>query len=178
MRIVLINPNPMKPPVMPLSLDYIGSACHDVGIKVDLVDCSVDRDWRNTLIGALEISPILVGITIRNIDDSYFASRDFSLQRILPVIEEVKRLTQAPMCLGGVGFSIFPFEVMEFCKAPFGVVGDGEEGLVRLALALKAKTSLEKVPGLIWKKNGRYKSNSTALIPRDFRYGIFSINPR
>ena len=162
MRIVLVNPNPMKPPVMPLSLDYIGSACHDAGINVDLVDCSVDRNWRKTLMYALEGNPILVGITIRNIDDSYFASRDFSLQRILPVIEEIKRLTKAPICLGGVGFSIFPFEVMEFCKAPFGIRGDGENNLVKLALALKEKTGMEKVPGLIWKKSGRYNINPTA----------------
>ena len=167
MRIVLVNPNPMRPPVTPISLDYIGAACHDAGIAVNLVDCSVDQNWNNTLSNVLEKQPILVGITIRNIDDSYFASRDFSLQRIIPVIEKVKRLTQAPICLGGVGFSIFPYEVMEFCQAPFGVCGDGEEGLVKLAWALWDKTTLDRVPGLIWKKNGRYQNNAIKPIPLD-----------
>jgi radical SAM superfamily enzyme YgiQ (UPF0313 family) len=159
MRIVLINPNPMTPPVAPLALDYIGSACDAAGIAVDLVDCSVDRNWRQTLACALARDPILVGISSRNIDDSYFASRDFSLQRIVPVIEEVRRLTTAPICLGGVGFSIFPFAAMEFCQAPFGISGDGEDSLVKLVQAFTGKLSLDKVPGLVRKEKGYYKSN-------------------
>ncbi|MGD9082900.1 MAG: hypothetical protein PVH72_05120, partial [Desulfobacterales bacterium] len=102
MRIVLVNPNPMKPPVSPVSLDYLGSACEHAGIAVDLVDCSVEMDWSKKLAQVLTEKLILVGVTVRNIDDSYFASRDFSLQRIMPVLEEIKRVTQSPICLGGV----------------------------------------------------------------------------
>ena len=106
MRIVLVNPNPMRPPVTPVSLDYIGAACQDAGIEVYLVDCSVEQHWSEKLKQVLTDKPILVGVTIRNIDDSYFASRDFSLERIIPVLEEIKNRTQAPICIGGVGFSI------------------------------------------------------------------------
>ena len=70
MRIVLVNPNPMKPPVTPVSLDYLGSACSDAGIEVDLVDCSVEPDWIKQLSHVLAEKPILVGVTVRNIDDS------------------------------------------------------------------------------------------------------------
>ncbi len=165
MRIVLVNPNPMKPPVTPVSLDYLGTACSNVGIEVDLVDCSVEPDWIKKLFHVLEEEPILVGVTVRNIDDSYFASRDFSLQRIIPVLEKIKRLTEAPICIGGVGFSIFPSQTMKFCDVPYGICGDGEEGLVKLAIALNEKIELETVPGLVWMENGNYRSNEILPVP-------------
>ena len=163
MRIVLVNPNPMKPPVTPVSLDYLGSVCEQAGIAVDLVDCSVEVDWGKKLAQVLTETPILVGVTVRNIDDSYFASRDFSLQRIIPVIEEIKRLTPAPICLGGVGFSIFPSETLEFCGVTYGICGGGEQGFVKLVTALSDNTEPEAVPGLVWMENGRYRKN--AILP-------------
>jgi hypothetical protein len=157
----------MKPPVTPVSLDYLGIACGKAGIDVDLVDCSVEPDWRNRLARVLADTPILVGVTIRNVDDSFFASRDFSLQRTLPVIEKVKASTEAPICFGGVGFSIFPAECMEFCDVPYGICGEGENGLVRLAIALKDHIEPETVPGLIWKKEGVYKKNPILPVSLD-----------
>ncbi|MFH0811367.1 MAG: radical SAM protein [Pseudomonadota bacterium] len=165
MRIVLVNPNPMKPQVTPVSLDYLGSACGHAGIEVDLIDCSVESEWRKKLSHVLEKKPILVGVTIRNIDDSYFASRDFSLRRIIPVLEEIKRSTDAPICIGGVGFSIFPFETLEFCDVPYGLCGDGEDGLVKLVIALNGKVELETVPGLVWMDDGRYRKNAIFPVP-------------
>ena len=163
MRIVLVNPNPMAPPVTPVALDYLGTACINAGIEVDLVDCSVESDWKKKLSRVLEEKPILVGVTVRNIDDSYFASRDFSLQRIIPVLKKIKRSTAAPICLGGVGFSIFPAESLKFCDVPYGICGDGEESLIKLTIALKEKIGLESIPGLIWRENGGYRVNTIFL---------------
>jgi len=155
----------MRPPVTPVSLDYLGSACSDAGIEVDLVDCSVEPDWSKQLSHVLAEKPILVGITVRNIDDSYFASRDFSLRRIIPVLEEIKKSTEAPICLGGVGFSIFPSESLEFCDVPYGICGCGEESLVKLVIALKDKIEPETVPGLVWMENGNCRSNAILSVP-------------
>lgn len=165
MRIVLVNPNPMKPPVTPVSLDYLAGACREAAIEVDLVDYSVEPDWKAKLSQVLQAEPLLVGVTVRNIDDSYFASQDFSLRRIRPVIEEIKRSTKAPICLGGVGFSIFPSETMTFCDVPYGICGDGEVGLVQLARALKENIELETVAGLVWMENGNWRSNAVSQAP-------------
>jgi radical SAM superfamily enzyme YgiQ (UPF0313 family) len=162
-RIVLVNPNPMKPPVTPVSLDYLGAACRHAGIEVDLVDCAIEPNWRNKLSDVLTEQPVLVGVTLRNIDDSYFASQDFSLLRAMPVLETIKHSTHAPICLGGVGFSIFPSEVMKFCGVSYGICGDGEESLVKLAIALKDNNKLDTVPGLIRMENGNIKEN--AILP-------------
>ena len=160
MRIVLVNPNPMQPPVTPVALDYIGAACDTAGIKVDLVDCSVEHDWPKKLAQVLAEQPVMVGITVRNIDDSYFASRDFILPRIIPILDEIKRLTDAPICLGGVGFSIFPVETLRFCNVSYGIRGDGESAIVKLVMALEGKIEREDVPGLVWLDNGSYRENA------------------
>jgi radical SAM superfamily enzyme YgiQ (UPF0313 family) len=164
MRIVLVNPNFMKPPVTPVSLDYLGAACRHAGIHVDLIDCAIETDWRKKLSVVLTDKPILVGVTVRNIDDSYFASQDFSLRRIIPVLEEIKRSTKAPICLGGAGFSIFPAQALKFCDVPYGVCGDGEEGLVKLAIALRDNIELDTVPGLVWMENGNFIHNAISPV--------------
>ena len=155
MRIVLVNPNPMKPPVTPVSLDYLDTACRHAGIDVDLVDCAIEPDWKKKLSDVLTEKPVLVGVTLRNIDDSYFASQDFSLLRAMPVLEAIKRSTHAPICLGGVGFSIFPSEVLKFCKVSYGICGDGEESLVKLATAFRDTLTLDTGPGLGGREIGR-----------------------
>jgi radical SAM superfamily enzyme YgiQ (UPF0313 family) len=165
MRIVLVNPNLMKPPVTPVSLDYLGAACRQAGIGTDLVDCAVEPDWRKKLSDVLTEKPVLIGVTLRNIDDSYFASQDFSLLRSLPIIETIKGLTNAPICLGGVGFSIFPAEVMKLCDVSYGICGDGEESLVKLATALNESVELDTVPGLVRMENGDFKHNAISLLP-------------
>jgi hypothetical protein len=165
MLIVLVNPNLMKPPVTPVSLDYLGAACRQAGIGTDLVDCAVEPDWRKKLSDVLTEKPVLIGVTLRNIDDSYFASQDFSLLRSLPIIETIKGLTNAPICLGGVGFSIFPAEVMKLCDVSYGICGDGEESLVKLATALNESVELDTVPGLVRMENGDFKHNAISLLP-------------
>jgi pyruvate-formate lyase-activating enzyme len=155
----------MQPPVTPVSLDYLGAACSNAGIEVDLVDCSIEPDWRKKLSDVLAEQPVLVGVTVRNIDDSYFASRDFSLLRIMPVLDEIKSSTETPICLGGVGFSIFPSEALKFCDVPYGICGDGEEGLVKLVIALRDKIELDAVPGLVWVQNGDLRNNAILPVP-------------
>lgn len=160
MRIVLVNPNPMKPPITPVSLDYLGSACSQAGIDVDLVDCSIEPDWSRELAQVLTEKPDLVGVSVRNIDDSYFASRDFTLQSIVPILDAIKRATDAPICLGGVGFSIFPRQTLAFCGVPYGICGGGEDGLVKLVSALSEEDNLATVPGLVWVQNGEFRQNA------------------
>jgi radical SAM superfamily enzyme YgiQ (UPF0313 family) len=154
----------MKPPVTPVSLDYLGAACCHAGIDVDLVDCAIEPDWPKKLSAVLTEKPVLVGVTLRNIDDSYFASQDFSLLRAIPVLETIKRSTNAPICLGGVGFSIFPSEVLKFCDVSYGIRGDGEESLIKLARALTDQIELDTVPGLVWMENGNLKHNAVSPV--------------
>ncbi|MFW5692744.1 MAG: hypothetical protein ACOCWL_00875, partial [Thermoguttaceae bacterium] len=41
-------------------------------------------------------------------------------------IRLVRTLTDAPIVLGGVGYSIFAPQILDYCAADFGIRGDGE----------------------------------------------------
>jgi len=104
---------------------------------------------------ALRREWLLVAVTVRNVDDSFAASRDFCLGRTKGLIGRIRAGTDAPVVLGGVGFSIFPRAALAFCEAPYAIRGEGEEPLLRLARCLADGTPVDGVPGLLALRDGR-----------------------
>src|SRR5690606_1878584 len=89
--------------------------------------------------------PDLIGLTIRNTDDCYFASRDFFVPYYKEVVERIRSRTDAPVVLGGAGLSVAPEAVLEFTGADYAIRGDGEKALSDLS----DMSDLSEVPGLV-----------------------------
>src|SRR5208283_3577289 len=133
-KILLVNPNLMKPIVTPVALDYLGIALKNTGFQVDLLDLSFSADIEDDIKKTFQGNHyILVGITVRNLDDSYYASQDFLLEKTRQIINLIKKYTESPLVLGGAGFSIMPELVLEYCDIDIGIVGEGELALPLLA---------------------------------------------
>lgn len=148
--ILLVNPNRMRPPIAPVGLDYLASSLEENGYTPILCDLAFEPDWEAALDRALGAAPPLaVGVTIRNIDDAYFASQDFILQRTREIIHYIQRKTALPVVLGGIGFSCAPKEILKYTGAPLGVVGDGEESLVYVLDRLANGGDPSLAPGVI-----------------------------
>lgn len=161
--ILLVNPNLMRPPVAPLGLEYVGGALLRAGYAVEWCDLTFVPDWRAALMSAVSVRPLAVAVSVRNLDDAYFASQDFILEKTVSIIRFIKRLTAAPIILGGVGFSIAPGEILEYTGADYGIAGDGEEGLSALLANLTAQRSLEHVPGAVYRReDGKVTVNGVA----------------
>jgi radical SAM superfamily enzyme YgiQ (UPF0313 family) len=127
-KILLVNPNNMKPPVAPLALEYISSFLHKKGHKVLIYDVNTNKE---SLSNVLEKEkPNVAGISVRNIDDSCYATSEFLLEGIKSIVTEVKA-KGIPVILGGVGFSIMPSETLAYIGADAGICGEGEEGFER-----------------------------------------------
>ena len=47
------------------------------------------------------------------------------------------RCSDAPIVMGGVGFSVAPEQVMDYCGADYGIAGEGEAGFVLLPYAIR-----------------------------------------
>ncbi len=176
-RVTLVNPNRMKPAVSPIALDYLGDALDSAGHEVDILDMCFSCDWRADIAGHFRrTSPSLVGISIRNTDDCYFASRDDFMPGHREVVREVRRLTDARIVLGGAGLSTAPGAALEFVEADFAVAGEGEIALPALASALEGRKPLESIPGLIWKDGGAIRANAMSCrcpdgrLPRSRRW--------
>jgi len=159
-QIVLVNPNQMKPVVAPLALDYLSQALTTAGFEVDILDLAFDDDYGDLVADYFaQNTPLAIGITIRNTDDCYFASRDFVLRKTKQISDQIKRHSNAPIVLGGVAFSAMPEAIIRYLDVDFGIVGEGESALPKFLQCLRTEGNLSHVPGLVYKTPKGYQRN-------------------
>lgn len=165
MRVLLINPNRIQPPIAPVALDYLSDSLLAAKHEPVLLDLCFEPDPHHALASALRNwEPDLIGITIRNTDDCYFSSRRFFLPEVRDLIVAIRRFSKAPVVLGGVGYSIAPGAILEFCDADYGIVGDGEVALVELVRALDGRHEARTVPGLCYTTAGQTHLNPPRML--------------
>ena len=149
--VLLINPNRMKPAVGPIGLDYLAGALAEQGFAPRLLDLCLAPVSRAKLAALLaELRPAAIGISIRNLDDCYYASQSFLLNPARSLVRWLKRHSPAPVVLGGVGYSIAPRAVLDYLGADAGICGDGEEAFPALLRALLAGRTATDVPGAVF----------------------------
>ena len=150
--ILLVNPNQMKPPVTPVALDYLAQSLEENGFEVEVLDLAFSSDADSDIQSALRrTDPLLIGVTVRNLDDSYLASQDFCLERTRKIIDLIKSHSGARLVLGGVGFSIAPEAVLNYCQVDWGICGEGEQALPALAHQIAKNGDFHSIPGLIFR---------------------------
>jgi radical SAM superfamily enzyme YgiQ (UPF0313 family) len=164
----------MKPPIAPIGLDYIAGAARSAGINTDVLDlCRHDdpdkaienyfsRLVRSACGGCGGNSSSLVGLSFRNVDDCFWPSAKWFVPQLKDIVKTIKNLTDSPVVIGGVGFSIFPRQIVEYTGADFGIHGDGERSIVDLYHQLKTTKKFDKVSGLVWRDNGKIVANKPA----------------
>jgi radical SAM superfamily enzyme YgiQ (UPF0313 family) len=106
--------------------------------------------------------PELVGISFRNAEDCFWPSADWFVPGLKDIVQNIRDVTDAPIVVGGVGFSIFARSIFEYVDADFGVRGDGETAITELITQLRNARKFNNVPGLIWKEDNKVHSNSPA----------------
>jgi radical SAM superfamily enzyme YgiQ (UPF0313 family) len=154
-KVVLVNTNEMRPPVAPIGLDYLGACLLAHGWEVELIDLALAGDAEDALRGGLAGgAPVAVGVTARNTDDCYFASRHSCLPRLAEIVKLIKQHTDAPIILGGAGFSVMPTAVLDRLDVELGIWGEGEDAFPRLLEAISGGALLPRVPGLVWRGGG------------------------
>lgn len=139
MKIAYVSGNRETLPnaVVPIGLLYIMSSTPDHHEKV-LVDVCFDEDPHEALrekLGAIE--PDLVAISMRNIQNNDYSGLSDNLAYYADLIESARAACQAPVVLGGSGFSVMPRELMEHLKPDFGIFGEGEKAFPQLVEVLE-----------------------------------------
>jgi radical SAM superfamily enzyme YgiQ (UPF0313 family) len=161
--LTLINTNRMQPPIAPIGLDYVAGAVRAAGHEVELVDLNLSEDADAALAEHFRrCQPDLVGLTFRNADDCFWPSGE----SFVPVLERdmaaVRRHTDAPLVLGGVGYSIFAPSLVARTGADFGIWGDGEGATVALLAEVRGRRRWDRVPGLVYRQDGSLQVNPPA----------------
>jgi radical SAM superfamily enzyme YgiQ (UPF0313 family) len=165
--LTLINTNRMQPPIAPLGLDYVAGAARAAGGDVELVDLCLAADPDRALDAHFSRhTPDLVGLSFRNVDDCFWPSAQSFLPTLRRDVAAVRQRTDAPIVLGGVGYSVFPRQIVEHVQADFGLHGDGEQAVVALLQELRGRRQWDRVPGLLYRQHGTWHANPPAW-PRD-----------
>lgn len=160
MRVLLVNTNRMKPAIAPIGLDYLADSLAAAGHETRLLDLCFSENVLADLESTVrDFSARVIGVSVRNTDDCYFSGGAFFLPEVREVICTLKKLTDAPVVLGGVGFSVTPEAVMNYCEADYGIAGEGELAFVEFLAAFEQGIGHENVPGLLWRVNGIIRRN-------------------
>jgi radical SAM superfamily enzyme YgiQ (UPF0313 family) len=163
-RVLLINPNEMKPPVAPIGLDYVAGALELAGFKVDLIDLCFASSFKEEVDAYFkDHDPLAIGVTVRNTDDCYYLSQAFILPRIKEIIDYIKEKTSRPLILGGVGFSVMPEPILAYLEVDWGIWRDGEWALPALVKRMARGEDYLDIPGLIYRRSDRYHGNPPEL---------------
>ncbi len=163
MKVMLISTNNLNCPypAYPLGLDYVSHAISP-DHQVKITDINEFGDYASLKKIIKDFSPDLIGLSIRNIDNTDTTDPRGFIGQYQKLAETIRIHSEATIVLGGSGFSIFPREIMKALKADYGIIGEGER-LELLLKALEEKGDTSHIPGLVI--NGSEKSVTLLLAP-------------
>ena len=152
-KIVLISANRFcEPyPVYPIGLSYLKTylkANLSEDFQISLLDANMysNEQLQEKL---KEENPFFVGISFRNVDGTNSLEKGNFIENYKGIVDAVRSVTSAPLCIGGAGFSIFPKYFMDKMGADYGIEGEGEVSLKELIECLDKGADTSHIEGLI-----------------------------
>ena len=148
-KVLLISANRMKKPypVYPLGLDYVAGILQP-RYQIHILDMNFCPSLDMLGEQIRRYAPDYIGLSIRNIDSTDpIHSRGF-LSDYIDMVGSIRRNSNAPLILGGSGYTVFPIEFLRSLGADFGIAGEGER-LALLLNTLEEKGDATSIPGVI-----------------------------
>jgi radical SAM superfamily enzyme YgiQ (UPF0313 family) len=145
MNVLLVSANLFKEPepVFPLGCAYLIAALKREGHEVSFLDLLFHGGAAEALKKkAAGLRPGLVALSVRNIENLDFPSNRSLVPELRSIIHEIKSATEAPLAVGGGGFSVAPKSFLSTVGGDVGIAGEGEEVLPRLASDIEKNGSL------------------------------------
>ena len=148
-RVLLLSANTsLEPhPVYPLGLDYVAGAISS-SHKVRILDANLLDGEEGLRADIQAFAPNAVGISLRNIDSGTDLATKSFIERARRLVKTVRSCCDASVILGGSGFSLYPFPLLEYLEADCGIVGEGER-LADLLSALESGNPKPVLPGIV-----------------------------
>lgn len=117
----------------------------------------------------LEFKPDMVGISLRNIDDIDSQTKHSFIEGYRSLISTIRANSNAPVIVGGAGFSIYPVRLFDFLKPDFGIYGEGEDSLCRLLTSIETGNSHTDIGNLVYSLNGKTIFNKRISYYKDIQ---------
>ncbi len=150
-RVLLISANTeqINMPAPPLGLGLVAAATRQAGHKVTFLDLLWETEPEVAVQRAIEASsPEVIGISVRNIDDQDMQGRRFLLEPVKGLVSACRARTDAPIILGGAGYSMFPDAALTYLDANLGICGEGEVVFPALLEKLQQGQNPSELPGV------------------------------
>ncbi len=157
-KVLLINSNRFKHPwpVIPFGLCYVATMLEMNGYhKVRFLDLCFSPDCESDIRKTIRsFIPDIIGISIRNIDDTGGYDVRFLLKDVKEdVIDCCKKEFSGPIVIGGPAVGISGAEMLEYFDLEYAICGDGEAVMPEFVNRIENKLSPEGIKGLIIRKN-------------------------
>jgi len=152
MKTLLISANTerINLPALPLGLALVGAAAREAGHDVTFLNLmSLGDAGVAVRVAIAASSPDVVGISVRNIDDQTMQGTRFLLEPVRHIVSACRASTNAPIIVGGAGYSIFPEPALSYLSADIGVRGEGERMFPALLARLERREDLSGLPGVL-----------------------------
>jgi radical SAM superfamily enzyme YgiQ (UPF0313 family) len=160
---------------MPYGACIVAEAAVAAGYQVSLLDLMFQRDPYTAVKSALRrTSPDVIGLSIRNLDNNDLQLPVEFVSELTGIVRVVRRITSAPLVLGGPAIGVMPEALLRLTGATCAVLGDGETIFPLLLKALEDGGEFGQVPGVAWLEDDRYQVSppgrakllTSALTPR------------
>jgi len=164
MRVLMVATNRERSPfpVAPLGALVVTAAARKADFEVDVLDLGVVHFPARALRVALQGGRYdVVAFSIRNLDNCSFSRPESYIEQVAELTDVVGRCTEAPIVLGGSGFSVAPAGWFRRTGADYGVVGEGELAFVELLSRLAADESPRGLTGVVVREDASEASAAT-----------------
>ena len=153
-KVLLINSNRFKHPwpVIPFGLCSIATVLESVGChKVCFLDLCFSLNCEEDIQKAIRnFIPDIIGISIRNIDDTGGYNIHFLLEDVKnDVIDCCKKEFPGPIVIGGPSVGISGREMLDYFELEYAIRGDGEAVMPEFVIRFENKQSMQGLKGLI-----------------------------
>ena len=140
-------------PVYPLGVNMIAETLKSAGHHVILKDLLFENESIDIIVEYTKnISLDVIGLSLRNIDNVNFNFSCSYIDNYKNIINALRKVSSAPIVLGGSAYTMFPVQMLKELKADYGIVGEGEQSVCELVALLE----LGKKPKNQIIKNCRY----------------------
>jgi radical SAM superfamily enzyme YgiQ (UPF0313 family) len=131
--------------------------------ETTLIDLCFEDAPAEALAGSLDtFAPDVVALGMRNIQNADYSGTSNTLEYYDELIGVIRNATEAPIAIGGSGFSVMPVELMKRLQPDFGISGEAEEAFPALLDRLEAGLGFDEIGNLHRFEDGRVISNGPA----------------
>ena len=161
MKVAFVSANRERLPdaVTPLGLLTVMASVPERHDRI-LVDLCFEGEPAWALAAALRsFKPDVIALGMRNIQNADYSGISNSLEYYDELIGVMRKTSEAPVVLGGSGFSVMPPELMARLRPDYGISGEGELAFGELLDALENDSGFEAIGNLHWHRDGELVSN-------------------